>query len=130
MWRNIAVQSLFQITTLTILEMKGKVFFRESDESVLKNMINSCYAFCQVFSLITAMVLFKKKKTLVHKNCLPVLSVVGMIIVVLEVGLIEIMAIIAHRGNLNSKQWCICMGIGALSVPVGCLANWVAVATI
>ncbi|CAA2965598.1 calcium-transporting ATPase 12, plasma membrane-type-like [Olea europaea subsp. europaea] len=122
-WRNIAVQSLFQITTLMILEMKGKVFFRQADESMLKTMINNCYVFCQVFSLITAMVLFKKKKTFVHKNFLLVSSVVGMIIVVLEVGLIEIMAIIAHWGNLNSKQWCLSTGIAALSVPIGCLAN-------
>ncbi|CAA2979755.1 calcium-transporting ATPase 13, plasma membrane-type [Olea europaea subsp. europaea] len=123
MWRSIAVQSLFQIATLIILEMKGKVFFHKADESVLKTMINSCYVFCQVFSLITAMVLFKKKKTFVHKNFLLVSSVVGMIIVVLEVGLIEIMAIIAHWGNLNSKQWCLSMGIAALLVPIGCLAN-------
>ncbi|KAL2523763.1 Calcium-transporting ATPase 12 [Abeliophyllum distichum] len=130
MWRNIAVQSLFQITILMILEMKGKVLFDEADESVLKTMINSCYVFCQVFNLITALVVFKKKKTRVHKNCLLVLGVVVMIIVVLEVGLIEIMAIIAHWRNLNSKQWFICIGIAALPVPVGCVANWVAVTTI
>ncbi|KAL2473103.1 putative calcium-transporting ATPase 13 [Forsythia ovata] len=120
MWRNIAVQSLFQITILMILEMKGKVIFHEANESVLKTMINSIYVFCQVFSLITALVVFKKKKTPVHKNCLLVLGVVVMIIVVLEVGLIEILAIIAHWRNLNSKQWFICIGIAALSVPVGC----------
>ncbi|CAA2982331.1 calcium-transporting ATPase 13, plasma membrane-type [Olea europaea subsp. europaea] len=79
MWRNVAVQSLIQITIL--------------------------------------------------RKCLFIsLGIVG-IIVVLEVGLVEIMATIAHWGKLNSKEWCFCIGIAALSVPIVCAANRVLVAT-
>ncbi|CAI9773387.1 unnamed protein product [Fraxinus pennsylvanica] len=59
MWRNIAVQSLFQITILMIVQLKGSNFFHEADETVMKSMTNGCYVFCQVFGLITAMMMFK-----------------------------------------------------------------------
>ncbi|CAA2976402.1 calcium-transporting ATPase 12, plasma membrane-type-like [Olea europaea subsp. europaea] len=82
MWRNVAVQSLIQITILSMTEE----FFAS-------------------------------------RKCLLIsLGIVG-IIVVLEVGLVEIMATIAHWGKLNSKEWCFCIGIAALSVPIVCVAN-------
>ncbi|XP_022849836.1 putative calcium-transporting ATPase 13, plasma membrane-type [Olea europaea var. sylvestris] len=128
MWRNVAVQSLFQITILIFLQLKGTHFFHEAHKTVLKSMINCCYVFCQIFGLITAMIMFKKKTSMTeelfaYRKCLLIiLGIVG-IIVVLEVGLLEIMATVAHWGKLNSKEWCFCIGIAALSVPIVCAAN-------
>ncbi|CAA3006765.1 calcium-transporting ATPase 12, plasma membrane-type-like [Olea europaea subsp. europaea] len=128
MWRNVAVQSLIQITILMFLHFKGTHFFHEAHETVLKSMINGCYVFCQIFGLIGAMMMFKEKTCMseeffASRKCLLIsLGIVG-IIVVLEVGLVEIMAIIAHWRKLNSKEWCFCIRIAALSVPIVCAAN-------
>ncbi|KAA8523571.1 hypothetical protein F0562_009994 [Nyssa sinensis] len=67
MWRNVVFQSLYQVTVLLILDLKGKAILDEDE----------------------------------------------------KVAAIEIPAVVIHAGRLNPKQWCICVGIAALSLPIG-----------
>ncbi|KAL3508391.1 hypothetical protein ACH5RR_027792 [Cinchona calisaya] len=123
MWRNIIVQSLFQVAILMVLGLKGKVIFHV-DDVVLKTMIFNSYVLCQVFVMIEGM---KMKKTNTSSNILQLggftidnlwfLVIVGMI-VVLQLVLIEIMGVVAHWGKLDCKRWWICIAIAALSSPL------------
>ncbi|KAL3508395.1 hypothetical protein ACH5RR_027796 [Cinchona calisaya] len=127
MWRNIVVQSLFQVAILMVLGMKGKDIFHVDDD-VLKTMIFNTYVLCQVFIMIGAM---KMKKTNTSSNILHggfsidnlwFLLVVGMI-VALQLLLLEIMGVVAHWGKLDCKMWWICIAIAALSSPLGYAAK-------
>ncbi|KAL3503590.1 hypothetical protein ACH5RR_038039 [Cinchona calisaya] len=116
MWRNVAIQCLFQVAMLMVLCMKGKDIFHIDDINVLKTMIFNSYVLCQVFTLIGAMkitVVLTKKTNILVENFL-FLVVVGMI-VALQMLLIEIMGVVAHWGKLDSKRWWICIGLAALS---------------
>ncbi|KAA8523569.1 hypothetical protein F0562_009992 [Nyssa sinensis] len=124
MWRNIVFQSLYQVTVLLILDLKGKAILDE-DEKVLKAMIFNCYVLCQLFVLISNAGDIKKMNVLegllLHNNCW-FLVVVGTILI-LQVAAIEIPAAVIHAGRLNPKQWCICVGIAASSMPIGWAAR-------
>ncbi|KAL0443294.1 UNVERIFIED_CONTAM: Calcium-transporting ATPase 12, plasma membrane-type [Sesamum latifolium] len=127
MYRNIDLQSAFQVTVILILGTKGKACFQVS-ESALKTMIFNCYAFCQVFLLISSNIDSKKTDILgrersssARKNCLflGILVIIG----ILQVALSEMMGVVGHWAKLEIKEWCICIGIASVSVPFKVAAN-------
>ncbi|OIT29142.1 putative calcium-transporting atpase 13, plasma membrane-type [Nicotiana attenuata] len=125
MLMNIAVQSMFQVTLLLILSVKGRVIFR-LDETLLSTMIFNSYVLCQAFVLIISAIEITKTsifKGNIRRNpwrkCLFIASVVIVgIIVALQVILIQIMSKIAHWKKLGMKQWSISIGTAALSLPI------------
>ncbi|XP_016459889.2 calcium-transporting ATPase 12, plasma membrane-type-like [Nicotiana tabacum] len=125
MLMNIAVQSMFQVTLLLILSMKGRVIFR-LDETLLRTMIFNSYVLCQVFVLIISAIEITKTsifKGNIRRNqwrkCFFVAGVVIVgITVALQVILIQIMSKIAHWKKLGMKQWSISIGTAALSLPI------------
>ncbi|KAK4398607.1 Calcium-transporting ATPase 12, plasma membrane-type [Sesamum angolense] len=109
MYRNIALQSAFQVTVILILGTKGKTCFQVS-ESALKTMIFNCYAFCQVFLLISSSIDLKKTDILGRgrsssaskKNFLflGILVIIG----ILQVALSEMMGVVGHWAKLEIKE--------------------------
>ncbi|KAL0353524.1 UNVERIFIED_CONTAM: Calcium-transporting ATPase 12, plasma membrane-type [Sesamum angustifolium] len=109
MYRNIALQSAFQVTVILILGTKGKACFQVS-ESALKTMIFNCYAFCQVFLLISSSIDLKKTDILGRgrsssarkKNFLflGILVIIG----ILQVALSEMMGVVGHWAKLQIKE--------------------------
>lgn len=125
MCRTIAVQSVFQVSFILILEMKGKAIFRVKG-SALKTMVFNCCVFFQVFSLMTAIELDGNGVVLglfTGKSCLflGIVAVIG----ILQVAVVEIMVAVAHWSKLDIKQWCVCIGVASFSVPLNSAANWV-----
>ncbi|KAL2245238.1 calcium-transporting ATPase 12, plasma membrane-type-like [Sesamum indicum] len=127
MYRNIALQSVSQITVILILGTKGKACFQVS-ESALETMIFNCYAFCQVFMLICSNIDLKKtdilgreKSSSAGKNCLFLGCLVT--IGILQVAVSEMMGVMGHWATLDIKQWCICIGTASFSVPLNIAAN-------
>ncbi|XP_028127082.1 calcium-transporting ATPase 12, plasma membrane-type-like [Camellia sinensis] len=118
-WRNIVVQTLYQITVLLVLYFKGKALLNTK----LKPMIFNCYLLCQVFVLINAREIKKPnvfKGMTKHKNCWFLAGAV----VVLQIAVMEIyMVVVIHWERLDLIQWCICFGIAALSLPLGWIAK-------
>lgn len=125
MLRNIVVHSMLQVTLLLMLTMKGKSIFR-IDEALLSTMIFNIYVLCQVFLLIISAIemitktRISKGKIITRRNWLLFITsgvIIG-IIVVLQVILIQIMSKIDHWKTLGIKEWSICIGIAALSLPI------------
>ncbi|XAR66542.1 Calcium-transporting ATPase [Bertholletia excelsa] len=128
MWKNIAAQSVYQVIVLLVLNFKGCVVLQEHNRKVLEAMIFNCFALCQVFILINVREMEKYNASLAlqaKKYCPLVALTVA--VVILHVGVTEILSATTHSGRLNLKQWCICMGIAAPSLPIGSLAKWVLV---
>ncbi|KAM3396350.1 hypothetical protein P3S68_005356 [Capsicum galapagoense] len=124
MLRNIVVHSMLQVTLLLILSMKGKSIFRVDDAS-LSTMIFNIYVLCQVFLLIISAIEMITKTIIRRRKWLLIMvsSVIIGIIIVLQVILIQIMSKIDHWKKLGIKQWSICIGIAALSLPIHYAAN-------
>ncbi|CAK9148852.1 unnamed protein product [Ilex paraguariensis] len=108
MKRNIAVQSLFQVTLLLILHFKGKSIL-QVDETTLEALIFNSYMLCQVSVLINTREIDKTngfEGMFKHKNC-GFLVLVGAI-VVLQLVEIELAAVVAHsaRGWWKGEGGC------------------------
>ncbi|KAL0362909.1 UNVERIFIED_CONTAM: Calcium-transporting ATPase 12, plasma membrane-type [Sesamum calycinum] len=109
MYRNIALQSAFQVTVILILGTKGKTCFQVS-ESALKTMIFNCYAFCQVFLLISSSIDLKKTDILGRGRSssaskkkflfLGILVIIG----ILQVALSKMMGVVGHWAKLEIKE--------------------------
>ncbi|KAL3364729.1 hypothetical protein AABB24_013488, partial [Solanum stoloniferum] len=120
MLRNIVVHSMLQVTLLLMLTMKGKAFFRVN-EALLSTMIFNIYVLCQVFLLIISAIemITKTRISKGRKWLLFMVScvIIG-IIIILQVILFQIMSKIDHWKKLGVKQWSICIGIAAISLPI------------
>lgn len=120
MLRNIVVHSMLQVILLLMLTMKGKSFLRVNEE-LLSTMIFNIYILCQVFLLIISAIemITKTRISKGRKWLLFVVScvIIG-IIIVLQVILFQIMSKIDHWKKLGFKQWSICIGIAAISLPI------------
>ncbi|CAK9180999.1 unnamed protein product [Ilex paraguariensis] len=125
MRRSIAVQSLYQVILLLILDLMGKAILHV-DETTLKAMIFNCYLLCQVSEL------FSTRETQIknifvgivkHESCW-FLVILGTIFI-LQVVVTEAAAVVVHTGRLDLKQWCICIAISAVAMPIDWVARWV-----
>lgn len=125
MWRNLLSQSLFQITVLLILQFKGNAIFNVNDK-VRDTLIFNTFVLCQVFNEFNARSLEKKNVFKgIHKNKL-FLGIVGFT-VVLQVIMVELLKKFADTERLNWGQWGACVGIAALSWPIGWVVKGIAV---
>ncbi|KAL5712430.1 P-type Ca(2+) transporter [Ranunculus cassubicifolius] len=115
MWRNLLTQAIFQIAVLLTLQFKGKAIFSMTD-MVKDTIIFNTFVMCQVFNLFNARSLEKKNVFKgIHKNKL-FLGIVG-ITVVFQVVMVEFLKA-ADTKKLNWVQWCVSVGIGAVSWPI------------
>ncbi|OVA03454.1 Cation-transporting P-type ATPase [Macleaya cordata] len=117
MWRNLIAQALYQITVLLILQFKGTVIFGVN-EKVKDTLIFNTFVLCQVFNEFNARKLEKKNVFEgILKNKL-FLGIVG-ITIVLQVVMVEFLKKFADTERLNWGQWGACIGIAAVSWPIG-----------
>ncbi|XXG77317.1 hypothetical protein AAC387_Pa08g1489 [Persea americana] len=126
MWRNLAAQALYQIAILLTLQFKGRSIFGV-DESVKKTLIFNTFVLCQVFNEFNARKLEKRNvfKGL-HKNRL-FIGIVAMTIV-LQVVMVELLKKFADTERLSWGQWGVCIGIAAVSWPIGWVVKCIPVA--
>ncbi|KAJ8762536.1 hypothetical protein K2173_007975 [Erythroxylum novogranatense] len=117
MWRNLLAQALYQISVLLTLQFGGESIFGVT-KAVNHTLIFNTFVLCQVFNEFNARKLEKKNvfKGL-HKNRLFV-GIVGTTIL-LQVVMVEFLKKFADTERLNWWQWGLCVGIGALSWPIG-----------
>ncbi|KAJ6898709.1 hypothetical protein NC652_025281 [Populus alba x Populus x berolinensis] len=95
MWRNLLSQALFQIAILLTLQFKGQVFNEFNARKLEEKNV------------------FKG----IHKNKL-FLGIIG-ITILLQVLMVEFLKKFADTERLNWGQWGACIGIAALSWPIG-----------
>nr|XP_027103189.1 calcium-transporting ATPase 12, plasma membrane-type-like [Coffea arabica] len=117
MWRNLIAQALYQVTIILILEFKGSSIFHVN-EKVEHTIIFNSFVLCQVFNEFNARELEKKNVFRgVLKNKL-FLSIIGMTVAI-QVVMVEFLKRFATTERLNWVQWVSCIGIAALSWPIG-----------
>ncbi|XP_058084767.1 LOW QUALITY PROTEIN: calcium-transporting ATPase 12, plasma membrane-type-like [Magnolia sinica] len=125
MWRNLIAQALYQITVLLTLQFKGESIFGV-DKKVRDTLIFNTFVLCQVFNEFNARKLEKKNVFEgIHRNHLFV-GIVGFTIV-LQVVMVEFLKKFADTERLNWGQWGICVGIAAVSWPIGWLVKFIPV---
>ncbi|KAH6761165.1 ATPase E1-E2 type family protein / haloacid dehalogenase-like hydrolase family protein [Perilla frutescens var. frutescens] len=123
MWRNLISQALYQVTVLLVLQFKGSSIFHVN-EKVRDTLIFNAFVLCQVFNEFNARQLEKKNIFEgVTKNKL-FLGIVG-ITVVLQVMMVEFLNSVVNTQRLNVGQWVACIGVAALSWPIGWLVKFV-----
>ncbi|ESR45363.1 hypothetical protein CICLE_v10003452mg, partial [Citrus x clementina] len=117
MWRNLLAQAFYQIAVLLTLLFKGESVLGVN-ENVKDTMIFNTFVLCQVFNEFNARKLEKKNVFKgIHKNK-SFLGIIG-ITIVLQVVMVEILKKFADTEGLNWIQWGSCIGIAAISWPIG-----------
>ncbi|KAE8729679.1 Calcium-transporting ATPase 9, plasma membrane-type [Hibiscus syriacus] len=123
MWRNLIAQALYQVAVLLTFQFRGKSIFGV-DEKVKNSLIFNTFVLCQVFNEFNARKLEKKNIFQgLHKNRL-FLGIIA-ITIILQVVMVEFLKRFADTQRLNWGQWGICIGIAALSWPLGWLVKWI-----
>ncbi|XP_034685723.1 putative calcium-transporting ATPase 13, plasma membrane-type [Vitis riparia] len=117
MWRNILGQALYQIAVVLTLQFSGESIF-DVNEKVKDTLILNTSVLCQVFNQVNARKLEKKNVFEgMHKNKL-FWGIIG-ITIILEVVVVEFLKKFADTERLSWKQWGACIGMAALSWPIG-----------
>ncbi|KAF8017958.1 hypothetical protein BT93_H2993 [Corymbia citriodora subsp. variegata] len=125
MWRNLVSQALYQLIILLTLQFKGSSIFGV-DKKVRDTIIFNCFVFCQVFNEFNARKLEEKNVFKdIHKNKL-FLGIVSMTIV-LQVVMVEFLKKFADTVRLDWVQWGACIGLAALTWPIGWLVKCIPV---
>ncbi|KAJ9185861.1 hypothetical protein P3X46_005446 [Hevea brasiliensis] len=117
MWRNLIAHALYQVIILLILKFKGKSIFGV-DEMVKNTLIFNTFVLCQVFNEFNAR---KLEKINIFEGILEnklFLVIIGFTIIV-QVLMVELRGRFTGTTGLNWGQWGACIGIAALSFPVG-----------
>ncbi|KAM4084511.1 hypothetical protein ACB094_08G137800 [Castanea mollissima] len=123
MWRNLLAQALYQIIILLTLQFKGESIFGVT-EKVNDTLIFNTFVICQVFNEFNARKLEKKNVFKgIHRNKL-FLGIIA-ITIVLQVVMVEFLKKFADTERLNWGQWGVCIGIGIVSWPIGCIVKWI-----
>ncbi|XP_010025947.2 putative calcium-transporting ATPase 13, plasma membrane-type [Eucalyptus grandis] len=117
MWGNLVGQAIYQVAILLTLQFKGKSIFGV-DKAMKRTLMFNTFVLCQVFNEFNARKL-KKKNVFggIHKNKL----FLGIIFVtmVLQVVMVEFLKRFAGTERLSWGQWGTCLGIAAVSWPIG-----------
>ncbi|XP_030534709.2 calcium-transporting ATPase 12, plasma membrane-type-like [Rhodamnia argentea] len=125
MWRNLASQALYQVIVLLTLQFKGSSIFGV-DKKVKDTIIFNCFVLCQVFNEFNARKLEDKNVFKgVHKNKL-FLGIISMTII-LQAVMVEFLKRFANTERLDWGQWGACIGLAALSWPIGWLVKCIPV---
>nr|KYP61544.1 Putative calcium-transporting ATPase 13, plasma membrane-type [Cajanus cajan] len=127
MWRNLISQALYQVLVLLVLQFKGRSIFDVS-EKVKNTLIFNAFVLCQVFNELNARKLEKKNIFEgLFKNKL-FIAIVG-VTVALQLVMVEFLKKFANTERLSWEQWGVCVGIAALTWPIGLLVKCIPVVT-
>ncbi|CAI9107743.1 OLC1v1007178C1 [Oldenlandia corymbosa var. corymbosa] len=117
MWRNLLAQSLYQIIILLTLQFRGKSILNVNT-GVKDTIIFNTFVLCQVFNEFNSRKLEKQNVFEgLHKNRLFVGIVT--VTVVLQFVMVEFLKKFADTERLKWNQWMICIGMAALTWPIG-----------
>jgi len=117
MWRNLLAQALYQIAVLLTLQFKGESIFGVTS-GVNDTLIFNTFVLCQVFNEFNARKMEKRNVFKgIHRSKL-FLGIIG-ITIILQVVMVEFLKKFADTERLNWGQWAICIGLAAVSWPIG-----------
>ncbi|XP_062016435.1 putative calcium-transporting ATPase 13, plasma membrane-type [Rosa rugosa] len=117
MCRNLFAQALYQTTVLLILQFRGEAMFGVNDK-VNGTLIFNTFVFCQMFNEFNARKLVKKD---IFRNIHTDKLFMGIIAVavILQIVTVEFLSKFEDIERLNYRLWGVCLGIAAISWPIG-----------
>ncbi|XP_064959566.1 calcium-transporting ATPase 7, plasma membrane-type-like [Musa acuminata AAA Group] len=125
MWRNLTTQAMFQVAVLLVLQFRGQSIFGVREE-VNNTLIFNTFVLCQVFNEFNARKLEKKNVFEGMRTNKLFLGIVA-VTVFLQVMMVEFLREFAGTVRLDWEQWGICVGIAAVSWPIGWLVKCIPV---
>ncbi|MCO5567542.1 hypothetical protein L7F22_021236 [Adiantum nelumboides] len=130
MWRNLAVQAIYQVVILLTLQFKGEDLLRlsgEQDADVInRTVIFNTFVFCQLFNEMNARQPYSRNIFRgLQKNRLfvGILSFTA----ILQVVMVEFLEKFASTVQLGWQQWLVCIGLASMSWPIALLAKFIPV---
>ncbi|GMI24186.1 hypothetical protein TeGR_g7000, partial [Tetraparma gracilis] len=128
MWRNILVQSVYQLWLLLFMLFEGPEFFSCVDGSAHHfTLLFNAFVFCQIFNEFNAREIgddFRPVK-LLHKS--PMFLGVIFITVAGQYWIVQYGGDFTSTVPLNEDEWIITAVLGAFSIPVGLLMRLIPV---
>ncbi|CAI5972558.1 unnamed protein product, partial [Closterium sp. NIES-64] len=133
MWRNIFTQAAFQLTVLLVFNYGGISLLGIGGVSNPKQLNNTIifntFVFCQLFNEINArrpnkFNVFER----LHRS--PIFIAVLCFSVTFQALVIEVFQSFAGTTSLSWNQWLLCIGIGAISLPLAFVAKFIPVSEV
>mmetsp|Transcript_37030 Transcript_37030/g.57825 ORF Transcript_37030/g.57825 Transcript_37030/m.57825 type:complete len:1017 (+) Transcript_37030:126-3176(+) len=125
MWRNILCQSAYQLGMLYYVLMHGAGLFGVPFGSEKHfTLVFNAFVFCQVFNEFNARSI--KDDRNVFKGLASNRMFIGIIVftILVQVVLVEGAGFLLETSHLTAGQWFACLGLGAISLPVGFLMRF------
>lgn len=120
MYRNIAVQCLFQLAILCYLLLHGAPHFDTTLHSTQHlTIIFNTFVFCQVFNEINARSIGDEMNVFKGLYKSPLFIAIILFTVAAQVGIVEYGGEFVRTTHLTTEQWVKCVLLGALSLPLG-----------
>ncbi|MCO5602781.1 hypothetical protein L7F22_056919 [Adiantum nelumboides] len=130
MWRNLAVQAIYQVVVLLTLQFKGVDLLclsgEEDADTINRTVIFNSFVLCQLFNEMNARQPYRRNIFRgLGKNRLFVGIVAATVI--LQVVMVEFLEKFASTVRLDWQQWLVCIGLASLSWPIALLAKFIPV---
>ncbi|KJE89783.1 calcium-translocating P-type ATPase [Capsaspora owczarzaki ATCC 30864] len=128
MWRNILGQALFQmVVNLSILYFGDKIFGVELHSVKHLTFFFNIFVFCQVFNEINARKIYGELNIFAGLFSNRLFMSVIVFTVVMQFLFVEFGGSFVGTTSLSLREWLVCIGVGALSMPVALLLHYVPV---
>lgn len=122
MWRNILIQSTFQLILLVYLLNKGPTLFNcEDGSSHHFSIVFNAFVFCQIFNEFNAREIGDVFDPIGALGNSPMFSLVIIFTVISQWVIIEYGGDFTQTYPLSTYEWVVTVGYGALSIPIGYL---------
>ncbi|VEU39701.1 unnamed protein product [Pseudo-nitzschia multistriata] len=120
MWRNILIQSTYQLTLLVYLLSKGPVLYSCEDGSIHHfTIIFNAFVFCQIFNEFNAREIGDIFNPLGALGESPMFVLVIIFTVLSQWFIVEYGGEFTQTTPLSLEEWIMTVGYGALSIPIG-----------
>ncbi|MCO5605368.1 hypothetical protein L7F22_059551 [Adiantum nelumboides] len=130
MWRNLAVQAIYQVAILLTLQFKGVNLLhlsgKEDSDTINRTVIFNTFVFCQLFNEINARQPYHHN---IFRGLEKNLLFVGIVAatVILQVVMVEFLEKFASTVRLDWQHWLVCIGLASLSWPIALFAKFIPV---
>jgi len=129
MWRNILVQSIYQLALLLILLENGDLYFDGVEKGSVRHftIIFNVFVFCQIFNELNARSIgddINIFKGLANNS---MFQMVILFTVITQVGLVELGGDFLRTTPLTPTEWYQSVALGAVALPLGVLMRFIPV---
>jgi calcium-translocating P-type ATPase len=120
MWRNILIQSTYQLTLLVYLLNKGPQLFNcEDGSSHHFTIVFNAFVYCQIFNEFNAREIGDVFNPIGSLEESPMFSLVIIFTIISQYLIVEYGGDFTQTTPLSMNEWMTTVGYGAISIPIG-----------